>query len=164
MDEKDLKNYAFIDSQNINLGIQKLGWKLDWKRFRVYLREKYLVKKAYLFIGYMPENRAMYTALQEMGFVLVFKPVMKDKDGKAKGNVDADLVLQAMIDLNDYEQALIVTSDGDFYCLVEYLAKKNKLRGVLSPSRARCSALLLKAAKEKIDFMDQLEGKLGYKN
>ena len=58
-------NYAFIDSQNVNLGIQELGWKLDFRKFRVYLREKYGVKKAYLFIGYLPENQNLYRSLQE---------------------------------------------------------------------------------------------------
>jgi len=27
-------NYAFIDAQNLNLGIQSLGWKLNYKKFR----------------------------------------------------------------------------------------------------------------------------------
>jgi len=43
-------NYAFIDSQNLNLGIKSLGWKLDFVKFRRYLREKYGVVTAYLFI------------------------------------------------------------------------------------------------------------------
>ena len=47
--KKPTANSAFIDSQNINLGFQALGWKLDWRRFRVYLEEKYAVGKAYLF-------------------------------------------------------------------------------------------------------------------
>ncbi|MDP2207717.1 MAG: NYN domain-containing protein [Bacteroidota bacterium] len=93
--ETILNNYAFIDSQNLNLGIQELGWKLDFKRFRIYLEEKYNVEKAYLFIGYLPENQDIYTSLQNYGYVLVFKPVLKNKKGEVKGNVDADLVLQA---------------------------------------------------------------------
>lgn len=40
------KNYAFIDSQNLNLSIQRLGWKLDFHRFRVYLRANWSIKKA----------------------------------------------------------------------------------------------------------------------
>lgn len=39
------KNFAFIDSQNLNLGVQELGWKIDYKKFNVYLREKYNVEK-----------------------------------------------------------------------------------------------------------------------
>jgi len=38
--EKEENNYAFIDSNNLNLGIQSLGWKLDFRRFRRYLKEK----------------------------------------------------------------------------------------------------------------------------
>ena len=38
---RKVNNYAFIDSQNLNLGIQKLGWKLDYRKFRVYLAEKF---------------------------------------------------------------------------------------------------------------------------
>jgi len=38
--QKPLINYAFIDGQNLYLAIQKSGWKLDFKRFRVYLKEK----------------------------------------------------------------------------------------------------------------------------
>jgi len=42
-------NYAFIDGQNLNLGIQSLGWKLNYWRFRKYLSEKYSVVTAYYF-------------------------------------------------------------------------------------------------------------------
>jgi uncharacterized LabA/DUF88 family protein len=157
------ENYAFIDSQNLNLGIRGLGWKLDFKRFRVYLKEKYQVKISYLFIGYLPENQNLYKSLQEYGYLLIFKPVLKDKDGKPKGNVDADLVLQTMVDYEKYERAVIVTSDGDFYCLVNYLYNNKKLEKVLSPIKEKCSILLKKASREKIIFMDNLRDKLEYR-
>lgn len=163
MKKEKTRNYAFIDGQNLNLGIRELGWHLDFERFRVYLREKYGVERAYYFIGYLEENRDLYKALQEAGYILIFKPIVRDSDGKAKGNVDADLVLQAMIDLPEYDKAVIVTSDGDFYCLVRYLYNKGKLCVVLSPNREKCSALLKKTAKERLFFMNNLRGKLAYK-
>jgi uncharacterized LabA/DUF88 family protein len=156
-------NSAFIDSQNVNLGVQSLGWKLDWRRFRVYLQEKYGVGRAFLFIGFMPVNQPLYTFLQEAGFILVFKPVLAVKSTDAKGNVDADLVLKAMTEYSEYERAVIVTSDGDFYSLVEHLYAKDKLEVVLSTSTGRCSALLKKTAKERIQFLDVLKDKLEYK-
>lgn len=94
--------------------MKKVGWELDYRRFRVYLSEHYGVGKAYYFIGYMPENTPLYNFLQDVGYVLIFKPILKTPDGKVKGNCDAELVLQAMIDLGNYEKALIVSSDGDF--------------------------------------------------
>src|SRR3989338_10472537 len=114
-------NFAFIDSNNLNLGMKDLGWKLDYKKFRIYLKEKYDVIKAYLFLGYIPGNEVMYTFLQEAGFVVIFKPVILGKDGNRKGNVDAELVLHTMIEYSNFDKAVIVSSDGDFYCLVKYL-------------------------------------------
>ncbi len=153
-------NYAFIDSQNINLGFRALGWQLDWKRFRVYLADKYGVTTAYLFIGYLAENQNLYRKLQKADYILIFKPVLRTKSGKIKGNVDAELVLQAMIEYDEYDRGVIVTSDGDFACLVRYLDENKKLERVLSPAPMGCSALLKDAAKHRIDFMNQLKSKL----
>jgi len=161
--EKQENNFAFIDSQNLNLGIQSLGWKLDYRRFRIYLKEKYKVTIAYLFIGYIPANQDLYSALQRDGYVLIFKPTLPDKNGEVKGNVDADLVLQAMVDYKKYDKAIIITSDGDFYSLVKHLYKNNKLGYVISPYVKTCSVLLKKTAKEKIFFMANLRKKLEYK-
>jgi len=160
---KKKNNYAFIDSQNLNLGIQKLGWKLDYKKFRVYLAEKYAVKKAYMFIGFVALNQSLYDSLQEAGFILKFKPTIPDADGKIKGNIDANLVLRATLELNDYDKAVIVSSDGDFYSLVQHLYDNKKLEVVLSPDMKNCSVLLKQTAKEKIWFMNNLGEKLGYK-
>jgi uncharacterized LabA/DUF88 family protein len=161
--KKEENNFAFIDSQNLNLGIQSLGWKLDHRRFRIYLKEKYKITTAYLFIGYIPANQDLYSSLQRDGYVLIFKPTLPDKNGEVKGNVDADLVLQAMVDYKKYDKAVIVTSDGDFYSLVKHLYKNDKLKCVLSPYTKTCSVLLKKTAREKIFFMANLKQKLEYK-
>lgn len=160
---KDGNSFAFIDSQNLNLSIRNSGWILDFRKFRIYLKEKYGVTKAFLFIGYIEGNSRMYTALQEYGFVCIFKPTLKYKDGTTKGNCDAELVLQAMIEYQNYDKAVIVTGDGDFYCLVNYLLEKDKLEAVLIPNREKFSALLkLKQFKGHLRYMNDLEGKLGY--
>jgi len=68
----------------LNLGIQKLGWKLDYKKFRIYLKEKYSVRKTYIFIGFVSLNQKLYDSLQEAGFFLKFKPTVPDENGKIK--------------------------------------------------------------------------------
>lgn len=160
--KKNFTNYAFIDSQNLNIGIRELGWKLDFKKFRKYLREKYNVERAYLFIGYLVNNQSLYKSLQECGYVLIFKPVLITKNNFIKGNCDAELVLQTMIDYKHYDKAVVVTSDGDFHCLVKFLHEKNKLELVLSPCKNNCSVLLKKAGKEKVRFMNNLVQKLSF--
>jgi len=154
-------NYAFIDSQNVYKGTKfYLGWEIDWFRFRTYLRHKYNVEYAYLFIGFIPEYSDIYDELQKAGFILKFKPVLPDGEGGVKGNVDADLVLQAMIDFAAYDRAILVSSDGDFYSLARYLYDNGKIAAVLSPTREKCSSLLRKSAKEKMQYMDKLKWKI----
>ncbi|MFA6974645.1 MAG: NYN domain-containing protein [Candidatus Paceibacterota bacterium] len=159
----DKNNYAFIDSQNLNLGIQKLGWKIDYRKLRIYLKEKYGVTKAYIFIGFVALNQGLYDKLQEADFLLKFKPTIPDGEGKIKGNIDADLVLNAILEKDHYDRAVIISSDGDFYSLVAYLYEHSKLETVLSPDKKECSSLLKQTAKERIRFMDNLRGKLEYK-
>jgi len=130
--------YAFIDSQNLNLGVKSQGWILDWRKFRQYLRNKYNIEKAYLFIGQVAGNEPLYTFLQECDYILIFKPTLERRNKDKiiiKGNVDAELVLHSMIQYNNYDKAVIVSGDGDFYCLVEYLEVKGKLLKILAPTK-----------------------------
>ena len=155
-------NYAFIDSQNLNLSIRNQQWVLDFRKFRKYLKDKYNITKAFLFIGFVPQNQSLYTNLQEYGFILIFKPTLVLPDGKVKGNVDAELVLHVMIEYNNYDKSLIVTGDGDLYCLVDYLLKQEKLLKLMIPDRNKFSSLFRKMMPD-IVFMNNLRGKLEYK-
>lgn len=142
--EKKENNYAFIDSQNLNLGVKSQRWDLDFARFRKFLKDKYGAKKAYLFIGFVPGNQIFYTELQNAGYICIFKPTLEIKeDGKIKikGNVDAELVLHTMIEFSNYEKAIIVSGDGDFYCLIEYLVKQNKLLKIIVPNKKYSSLI-----------------------
>ncbi len=156
-------NYAFIDSQNVNLSVRDIGWVLDFRRFRQYLRDKYHVSKAFLFIGFVEGNNDLYKSLQDFGYICVFKPTLTYKDGTTKGNCDAELVLQTMIELSHFERAVIVTGDGDFYCLVKYLIEQHKIKAILIPNSQKFSALLrLKVCRPYLRFMDDLKNKLAY--
>jgi len=160
--EKKENNFAFIDSQNLNLSIRNQGWILDYKKFRKYLEDKYNVTKAFLFIGYVPQNQDLYTSLQESGYIVIFKPTLTLPNGKVKGNVDAELVLHAMVEYQKYDKALIVTGDGDFYCLVDYLIKQDKLLKLMIPNEKKFSSLYRKVMSH-IVFMNNLKEKLEYR-
>jgi len=149
-------NFVYIDAANLHKGINELGWKLDYKRFRIWLREKYSVQTAYLFIGLIPKYKDMYKSLQEQGYTIVFKEVVYDGDGKPKGNCDADLVLQAARDVyeNKFKKSLVVTSDGDYAGLIKFLKEKNKILTILSPSKEKKCSILLKRTGAKIVYLN----------
>ena len=157
-----MNNYAFIDSQNLNLSIQDQGWKLDFSRFRKYLEDKYDVAKAFIFIGYLNTNESLYTALQKAGYILIFKPTLTLPNGKVKGNVDAELVLHCMIEYENFEKAVIVTGDGDFHCLIDHLQSDDKLAKLIIPNQVQYSSLLRKFMPH-ISFMSGLKAKLAYR-
>ncbi len=151
-------NFAYIDGANLYRGVEGLGWELDYRRFRIWLSEKYGVKLAYLFIGLIPKYKELYKYLQEAGFTLVFKEVVYDGDGKPKGNCDADLLLQATRDAyeNKFENAIIVASDGDYAGLVKFLKERGKLRVILSPhTKDKCS-ILLKRTNVPITYLNDV--------
>lgn len=160
-----MSNFAFIDSQNLNLGVRSSGWKVDYKKFRLYLKNKYSVDRAFMFIGLVGNNQKLYTELQAAGFILVFKPTVQYfENGKrtVKGNVDAELVLHAAaIEFSNYDKAIIVSGDGDFACLLEFLDDKNKLLHVLAPNHKYSK--LLKPFSQYIIHMSQLRKSIEYK-
>jgi|SRR3989344_3167780 len=174
------KTYAFIDSQNLNVSVQRYGWKMDWRKFRKFLRDKYGVSQAFMFIGYVPEYEDMYEFLHDAGYNIVLKPtfdmskpretVAKPDPSKTeeaeekkpvKGNIDAELVLHAMIDYPKYDKAIIVSGDGDFYCLIEYLEKQGKLLKVMPPN-VNYSRLFRPYAKY-IDHLGKYKRDLSYR-
>ncbi len=155
-------NFAFIDGQNLNKSIQNQGWSLDYKEFRNYLDKEYNVKKAYMFIGMVNTNQQLYSALQDFGYHLVFKPTLATKQGELKGNVDAEMVLYALTQINQYDKAVIVSGDGDFYTLVQYLKSQGKLHTLLVPNEKAYSNLY-DSLDIKTDFVDDLRQKLEYK-
>lgn len=118
---------------------------------------------AYVFLGFILGNQDLYLMLQRSGFVVVFKEILTTESGEVKGNIDAEMILQAMIDYDRYDQALIVSGDGDFTCLLRYLGQNNKLLGVLAPYEKGLSSLIQKFAGDKVEYLRSLRKKIEYR-
>ncbi|MBI4127284.1 NYN domain-containing protein [Candidatus Peregrinibacteria bacterium] len=152
-------NYAFIDAQNLNLSIRQLGWKLDYRKFRSYLKEQYQISRAFLFIGFVKENGELYKTLTSAGFTCVYKPTVI-QNGLIKGNCDAELVLQALLESKNYNKAVLVTGDGDFHCLAKHLLREKKLAKLLIPNQKAYSFLLKRFPSGTMAFISDLKKKL----
>lgn len=101
--------------------------------------------------------------MQESWFILVFKETYKSKEWKIKWNVDAELVLQVMIDIDKYKKAIIISWDWDFAYLIKYLRTNDRLETLLIPDEFSYSHLLKKAGWNKLNFINRLENKISRK-
>jgi len=165
---------------------------MDWRKFRQYLKDVHNVEKAFMFIGYLPDNEKLYDQMHELGYLIVLKPTLemyeteesqearsakheekqvkdgiKPEDRKpeekrvTKGNVDAELVLYAVKEMPNYNKAVVVSGDGDFFSLVEYLDQQQKLLHLLAPNWQYSS--LLKPFEKYVIRLDQKRGELAYR-
>jgi len=141
----------------LHLGARSAGIDLDYERFFVYLNEHYAVNKAFIFLGFVAENQNKYEYLKKSGFTLIFKETSKNKNGELKGNADVDLTVFVFENMDKFEKAILVTSDGDFYPLVKSLRNREKMEVVLSPTKKKCSYLLKKYACGKLRFLDPIK-------
>lgn len=145
-----MNNIAYIDGQNLHLGttLRDPEWRVDLARFRVYLERKYNVKKAYYYLGYIQEEGKgdqLYEEIQSAGFILVFRQHTAAMLGEKKGNVDSDIIFSIMKRLylrEDFEKIVLVSGDGDYKSLVDFLIEENKLEKILFPKQRFASSLL----------------------
>lgn len=153
------ENFAFIDSQNLYLALKDQALELDYRKFRQYLKDKYRVTQAIMYFGYIKSREPMYAYFRRCGYELIFKKTAM-QGGKWKGNIDVKLTIDVIDRMHEYNQAIIVTNDGDFADLVEHLIGERKFLRVIAPTQNNCSHLLKAAAKGSIQYIDTHHKKL----
>lgn len=155
------KNLAFIDGQNLHLGTMMDGWKIDLDKFRIYLKDKYAIASAYYFLGCMyPEQQKLYTNLDRAGFKIIFREHDRSQLAKKKGNVDTDIVFEIMknlIENQDFNKIVIVSGDGDYKKMIDYLITKNRFEKILFPNKKYFSSLYHNLGSEFFDFIDNIK-------
>ncbi|MCK5588890.1 MAG: NYN domain-containing protein [Candidatus Pacebacteria bacterium] len=150
MKQQNTKNVAFIDGQNLHLGTKTASpsWRINLYKFRVYLKEKYKAEKVYYFLGVVDENyNKLYDEIQSAGFVLFFRKHNSNMLGEKKGNIDVDLVFTVMEKMYRGEikdKIILVSGDGDYKILVDFLIKENKFEKILFPNFKKASSLYKK--------------------
>lgn len=157
---KNENNLAFIDGQNLHMGTTSSDkpWKVDLSKFRIYLEKKYNVTEAYYFLGYVQEvNQELYSEIQKAGFILVFRQHNTAMIGKKKGNVDSDIIFNVMKRLYknpDFDKIILVSGDGDYKILVDFLVEENRFKKVLFPNIKFASSLYKTLGSEYFDYLE----------
>jgi len=149
------KTSIYIDGNNLYRSAKERGFDINYKKFRGWLRQKYNPENVYLFVGLVPSRTSFYKYLQESGFILIFKQTITVA-GIVKGNCDAELVLKTVSDFytKSYTSCILITGDGDFGCLVEFLQENEVIKRVIAPDEDKCS-ILLKNKNIDITFLNE---------
>lgn len=155
-------NIAYIDGQNLYMGTAKSDpkWHIDLGRFRVYLREKYRVDRAYYYLGYVQDGQDyenLYESIQAAGFILVFREHNSAMVGKKKGNVDSDIIFSVMKRLYQAElfnEIVLVSGDGDYKMLVDFLIQEGRFAKILFPNRKYRSSLYKSLSSVNFAYLD----------
>ena len=143
MQKDRIHNAAFIDGQNLYMGV---FFPIDFKKFRIYLRDKYQVEKAYYFVGFRWQETGLYENLQEAGFILIFNEKSEWFRSQKKWNIDVTLVFYAMRKYieNDFDRMILISGDGDYKIMVDYMLQQDRFLKVLAPNMKYCSSLYRK--------------------
>ena len=161
-------NITFVDGQNLHLGTKESGWSIDHKKFRTYLSDKYHVAEAYYFLGFSSgDEQDLYDSLQKAGFILSFREHSAALRGNKKGNVDCDIIFSAMRKIAEqepFDKIFIVSGDGDYKKLVDYLVKKGKFGKMLFPNKKFASSLYKSLGGEFFDYLESkdVKAKIAY--
>ena len=162
-----MKNYCYVDGQNLHLGTANTdpSWHVDLYKFRIYLREKYNVQKAFYYLGYVQEGvkiEQLYENIQNAGFILVFRQHNSAMIGTKKGNVDSDIIFSVMKRLqkdSDFDKIVLVSGDGDYKMLIDYLIEESKLEKLLFPNKKFRSSLYKQIGAPYFAYLDDKDVK-----
>lgn len=117
----------FVDIQNLYYGAKEnFSSKIDFKTLRDnVLRGRQLVSaNAYLIDSSSNNNKSFISCLMQLGYTLRIKELKVRGNGSAKGNSDIEMAMDAINQKDKIDTAALVTGDGDFVPLVEFLKSK----------------------------------------
>ncbi len=202
--ENDIKRYAFIDVPNTSGTTKNIhNFSINWKKlFGLLTNEKWDCSEVFFYKGYKgdKEKKQLEKMEKEIGYKIKtkFTHIHKDKEeninikcdkceeefiyihkinGARKSNCDVELTVDAVNFLSEGDEALILTGDGDFAYLVEYLIEKGVAVYLISSQKRdkfgnrRFSSRLRKIisretrnGKQRVIFVDINDWKKSIKN
>ncbi len=159
-------NLCFIDGQNLYIGtkLEDEPWVIDFKKLRKYLKKKYKIKDVYYYVGYRDIlNQNIYSKLENCNYKIIFKNHLSSMASKKKGNIDCDIIFDAMkkiCEKENFNKIILISGDGDYIKLVNYLIEKDKFKKILFPNKKYASSLYKKLGRKYFDYLYKIKLKL----
>ena len=131
----------FIDGANLYATAKTLGFDIDYKRLLEEFKSRGYLLRAYYYTALVEDQeyssiRPLIDWLDYNGYRVVTKSVREfvDQTGrrKIKGNMDIELVVDAMQIADHVDHIVLFSGDGDFRPLVEAIQRKGRKVSVVS--------------------------------
>jgi len=155
---KDERVGIFVDIQNVYYGAKdNFQGKIDFIKLTDNIKgnRKLVLANAYL-VSSSNDNSSFVSFLQQLGYNIVSKELKKRSDGTAKGNLDIEIAMDIMDSCDRLDTVVLVSGDGDFVALVEYLKAQNIHVEVYSFSNIKnITSMELKSVASKFFEIDK---------
>lgn len=161
------KTYIFIDSANLIFGAKATGkWKVDFSKLFKYLKNKYQTNKIFYYTGFKPKSSDIQKIkkLETIGYIVKSKPLkfinqksiiqknqcpkckynwdkIINKPPLVKANCDVDLTLDVLQHQSLFDQIIVLSGDGDFLVLYQYLESIGKKVKIISESKLTAKSI-----------------------
>jgi len=161
MEKKDFRKHesqrvaVFVDVANMYYSAKNLydGAKVNFGQVlaRAVSGRQLVRAMAYVIRAEVGEEQAFYEALEKQGYEVRAKDLQVFPGGAKKGDWDVGMSIDAIRAADKLDTIVLVTGDGDFVSLVDYLQNNKGCRVEVIAFRRTCSG---KLAEEADDFFD----------
>jgi len=126
---------VYIDGANLFFTQRHLGWQIDFSRLMAFFMSGYASVQANYYVPasepISEENAAFTRVLTAHGYRITSKPVKKIVNKETgvmvmKGNLDVELVVDALSAADQYDTFILFSGDSDFLPLLRALKEKGK--------------------------------------
>lgn len=152
---------VFVDSANVELAIDRLRARVDWRKVLNLLIDGRTLVRATAYSpvhddpGVSIETQRFAEPFLGKGYKVVTKPLKRFADGTIKANVDIEMALDIIEMLDRLDVVCLVSGDGDFQRLVEVVQSKGVRVEVVAVGSST-AANLRNAADHYIDLQSVL--------
>ncbi|MHA2295523.1 MAG: LabA-like NYN domain-containing protein [Candidatus Hodarchaeales archaeon] len=148
----------FIDGGNFYHAAKKLQFKVDFLRLRNYFvppgKELFQAFYYTAFDSNQPFIMKIMDWLRYNDFVVISKQVKFFSESSMKGNLDVELVVDMMINISNYDIAILFSGDGDFTRCVAEIQKNGKRVHVVSTEITNPSLIAQELKNQADEFIE----------
>jgi uncharacterized LabA/DUF88 family protein len=149
--------FVYVDAANIILSAQNHGLDIDSLKLVRHLTDVHRATRVMYFTGNFKSKRREFDVLKTAGVELVYKEIYNEEH-KAKANCDVEIAHRMTKDalLNPPEKIVLVSGDGDFAALCDFVHERSIEMKVVAFDPISCSRVLKRRAFTKISFLIEL--------